>query len=102
MKVEGVLLVVREKTKKEFVATFLDVCGVFAPKFCHFSQLPSKIKVNHAFKAKTEAFRELFCAKVKKGPFCDHFTLRNPERDENGFWKKILPNLMPNPGSSAT
>ena len=49
---------------------------------------------------KTEALRELFCAKVKKGPFCDHLTLRNPERDENRFLKKNLPDLIPNPGFS--
>ena len=60
------------------------------------------MKVNHAFKAKKEAFREHFCAKVKKWPFWHHLTLRNPERDENGFWKKILPNLMPNPGFSGS
>ena len=91
-----------KKVKNENVATFLDVYDVFASKFCHFSLFTRQMKVNHAFKAKTEAFRELFCAKVKNGPFWDHLTLRNPERDENGFWKKILPNLMPNPGSSAS
>ena len=89
-----------KKCKNETVATFPDVYDVSGPEFCHFLNLSSKIKVNHAFKAKMEAFRELFCAKVKNGPFWDHLTLRNPERDENGFWKKILPNLMPNPGFS--
>ena len=66
MNLEGVLLVVREKTKNETVATFPDVYDVSGPKFCHFLHLSSEIKVNHAFKAKTEAFRELFCAKVEK------------------------------------
>ena len=32
-----------------------------------------------------EAFRERFCAKVEKGPFWDHLTLRNLERDETRF-----------------
>ena len=91
---------VREKSENENVATFLDVYDVFGSKFCLFSHFTRKMKVNHAFKAKKEAFREHFCAKVEKLPFRDHLTLRNPERDENGFWKKILPNLMPNPGFS--
>ena len=91
-----------KKVKNENVATFLDVYDVFGSKFCHFSHFTRKMKVNHAFKAKMEAFREHFCAKVEKLPFWDHLTLRNPDRDENGFWKKILPNLMPNPGFSGS
>ena len=58
MNLEGFLLVVREKSKNETDATFLDVYEVFASKFCHFSHLSSKMKVNHAFKAKKEAYRE--------------------------------------------
>ena len=87
-----------QKVKNENVVTFLDVYDVFGSKFCPFLHFTRKMKVNHAFKAKMEAFREHFCAKVEKLPFWDHLTLRNPDRDENGFWKKILPNLMPNPG----
>ena len=60
---------VGEKSKNETGATFLDVYGVFASKFCHISHLASKIKVNHAFKAKKEAFRERNLRKVKNGPF---------------------------------
>ncbi len=65
MNIEGVLLVVREKLKFETVATFSDVYDVSGPKFCNFLHLPSKMKVNHAFKAKTEALREHFRAKVE-------------------------------------
>ena len=43
------------------------------------------MEVNHAFKAKKEAFRECFCAKVENGQFLDHLTLQNLERDENRF-----------------
>ena len=53
------------KGKNETDATFLDVYEVFASKFCHFSHLSSKMKVNHAFKAKKEAFRERNPQKVK-------------------------------------
>jgi len=58
------------------------------------------MKVNHAFKAKMEAFRESFCAKMKNGPFFVHLTLRNPDRGENRFPTKSFPDLMPNPGFS--
>ncbi len=61
MKVEGGLLVVREKLKNEIVATFLDVYDVSGPKFCHFSHLASNMKVIELFKAKMEAFRERKC-----------------------------------------
>ena len=49
---------VREKSKNENVATFLDVYGVFASKVCHFSRLTRKMKVIQLFKAKMEAFRD--------------------------------------------
>ena len=65
MNLDGILLVVREKSENETDATFLDVYGVFASKICHFSHLSSKWKVNHAFKAKKEAFRERNPQKVK-------------------------------------
>ena len=51
--------------KNETDATFSHVYEVFASKFCHFSHLSSKMKVNHAFKAKKEAFRERNPQKVK-------------------------------------
>ena len=54
-----------KKVKNETDATFLDVYEEFASKFCHFSHLSSKSKVNHAFKAKKEAFRERNPQKVK-------------------------------------
>ena len=54
-----------KNVKNETGATFLDVYEVFASKFCHFSHLSSKMKVNHAFKAKKEAFRERNPQKVK-------------------------------------
>ena len=54
-----------KKVKNETDATFLDVYEVFASKFCHFSHLSSEMKVNHAFKAKKEAFRERNPQKVK-------------------------------------
>ena len=76
--------------KNETDATFLDVYDVFASKFCPFPHLSSEMKVNHAFKAKKEAFRERISSKVKKGPFFDHLTLRNPDRDENNFFDVIF------------
>ena len=47
-----------KKVKNETDATFLHVYDVFASKFRHFSNLGMYFKVNHAFKAKKEAFRE--------------------------------------------
>ena len=44
--------VVGGKVKNETDATFSDVYDVFASKFCYFSHLSTKSKVNHAFKAK--------------------------------------------------
>ena len=55
-----------KKVKNENVAAFLDVYDVFASGFCHFPHFTREMKVNNAFKAKKEAFREHFCAKVKK------------------------------------
>ena len=54
-----------KKVKNETDATFSHVYDVFASKFCHFSHLSSKMKVNHVFKAKMEAFRERNPQKVK-------------------------------------
>ena len=54
-----------KKVKNETDATFLDVYDVFASNFCNFSHLSSKMKVNHPFKAKKEAFRERNPQKVK-------------------------------------
>ena len=53
-----------KKVKNETDATFLDVYDVFASKFCNFSHLSSKSKVNHAFKAKKVTFRDI---NVQKG-----------------------------------
>ena len=49
---------VREKVKKENVATFLDVYDVLGSIFCHFPIPTRKIKVINLFKAKMEAFRD--------------------------------------------
>ena len=54
-----------QKWKNETDVTFLDVYEVFASKFCHFSRLSSKMKVDHAFQAKKDAFRERNQQKVK-------------------------------------
>ena len=88
---------VREKSKNENVATFFDVYDVFASKFHHFSNFGMYFKVNHAFKAKTEAFRESFCAEVENDLIFAHLTLRKLGRDENRFSMKIFQNLVPNP-----
>ena len=39
-------------------STFYDVYNVFGPKFDPFLHFPSRLKVKHAFKAKSVAFRE--------------------------------------------
>ena len=54
-----------KKVKDETDATFLDVYDVVASKFGHFSHLSTKLKVNHAFKAKKVTFRERNPQKVK-------------------------------------
>ena len=58
-------------------------------------------KVNHAFKAKTEAFRERFCAKVGNDLIFAHLTLRKLGRDENRFSMIFFQNLVPNPNLNA-
>ena len=68
MNLEGFPLVVREKSKNETDATFSHMYDTFASKLCHFSHLSSKMKVNHAFKAKKEAFRERDLRNVENGP----------------------------------
>ena len=50
-----------KNSKNETVATFYDVCGVYGPDFGHFPHFPSGLKVIQLFKAKMEAFREIFC-----------------------------------------
>ena len=87
---------VREKSKNENVATFFDVYDVFASKFHHFSNFGMYFKVNHAFKAKTEAFREGFCAQVGNVIIFAHLTLQILGRDEIRFSMKIFQNLVPN------
>ena len=82
--------------KNETDATFSHVYETFASKFCHFSHLSSKMKVNHAFKAKKEAFRERNLRKVENGPFWAHLTLQILDRDENHFLMNIFQNLVPN------
>ena len=91
MNVEGVLLVVRGKTKKRNRCNFLDVYDVFGPKFCHFSHLASKMKVIQLFKAKMEAFRDKSSRKVENDPFLLHLTPNFLARDENGFLASSTP-----------
>ena len=45
------------------------MCGVFGPDFGHFSNLPSRLKVNWLFKAELVAFRDSFRDKVEMVPF---------------------------------
>ena len=85
-----------KNVKNEIDATFLDVYGVSASKFCHFLKFKTYFKVNHAFKAKKEAFRERNSQKVKNDPFLLHLTLRFLDRDESRFLMKIFQNLVPN------
>ena len=87
---------VGEKVQNEIDATFLHVYGVFASKFRHFLKIKTYFKVNHAFKAKKEAFRDKSSPKVKNDPFLLHLTLRFLDRDENGFLAVSRPNLVPN------
>ena len=54
-----------KKVKNETDATFSHVYDTFASKFDHFSHLSTKLKVNHAFKAKKVTFRERNPQKVK-------------------------------------
>ena len=61
-----------KKVKNETDATFLDVYDVSASKFWHFSNLGMYFKVNHAFKAKKEAFRERNPQKVKNDQIFIH------------------------------
>ena len=83
-----------EWLENEMEATFLAVYGVFASKFRHFPHLSSKMKVNHAFKAKKEAFRERNPRKVKKGQFWAHLTLQILDRDENHYLMNIFQNIL--------
>ena len=76
---------VREKFKNETVATFYDVCGVFALKSGQFSTFAFGLKVIQLFKAKMEAFRERNIGKVENGSFCLHLTPKFLERDETRF-----------------
>ena len=59
------------QSDNETDATFLDVYDVFASKFCPFSHLSSKMKVNYAFKAKRKRFVKEISEKWKM----DHFEL---------------------------
>ena len=68
----------------------------FRIKILSFTHLGMYIKVNHAFKAKEEAFRGSFCAKVGDGLFSAHLTLQKLDRDESRFLMKIFQNLVPN------
>ena len=85
-----------KKVENANVATFFDMYDVFASKFHHFSNFGMYFKVNHAFKAKTEAFRESFCAKVENDLIFAHLTLRKLGRDDNRFSMKNFQNLVPN------
>ena len=90
IKSEGLSPVVGEKSKNETDATFLDVYDVLASKFSHFPHL-SKLEVNHASKAKKEAFRERNSQKVKNDSILLHLTLRFLDRDENCFLASSSP-----------
>ena len=57
-----------KKIKNENDATFLDVYDVFASQNGHFSHLSTKLKVNHAFKAKKVTFRQRNPQNVKMDP----------------------------------
>ena len=80
-----------KKVKNENDATFLDMYDVFASQNGHFSHLTENLKVNHAFKAKKETFRERNSQKVKNGSILLHLTLRFLDRDENHFFTSPSP-----------
>ena len=75
---------VGEKVKNETGATFYDVCDVFDLIFGHFLNLPSGLKVNHAFKAKKKRFVK-DCAKKWKRYLFSHFGVGIRLRDETRF-----------------
>ena len=56
-----------KKVKNETDATFSHVYDVFASQNGYFSHLSTKLKVNHAFKAKKVTFRDRKSQKVKNG-----------------------------------
>ena len=82
---------VGEKSKNETDATFLDLYGVFASKFRHFLKFKTYFKVNHAFKAEKEAFRDKSSPKVENDPFLLHLTPNFLDRDENRFLSFRIP-----------
>ena len=85
MNLEGVLPVVREKTKNETVATFYDVYEVSGSENDQFFTFPSRMKVIQLFKAKMEAFRERKSSKVENELFSLHLDPNFLDRDENRF-----------------
>ena len=50
-------------------STFYDVYDVFGPRFGPFLHFPPRLKVKHAFKAKSVAFRERIFRKLEKYSF---------------------------------
>ena len=74
------------KSQKWNRCNFLDVYDVFASKFCHFSHLSSKMKVNHVFKAKKEAFRERNRRKWKMNHFELIWPCKFSIETETTFW----------------
>ena len=82
---EGVLLVVREKTRKRNRCNFLRRVRSFGSENDPFSFFPSRMKVINLFKAKMEAFRERKSSKVENGPFWLHLDPNFLERDESRF-----------------
>ena len=82
-----------KKVKNETDATFLDVYEGFASKFDHFSHLSSKLKVNHAFKAKKEAFRERNPQKVKNDQNFIHLAFVFPLQMKTTFLRHHAVNL---------
>ena len=79
------------KIKNETGATFLDVYGVFASKFCHFPNSGTYFKVIQLFKAKMDAFRDKSLPKVENDIFLLHLTPNFLERDGNGFLASSTP-----------
>ena len=57
-----------QKVENETDATFSHVYDTFASTFDHFSHLSTKLKVNHAFKAKKVTFRERNPQNLKMDP----------------------------------
>ena len=82
-----------KKVKNETDATFLDVYGVSASKFRHFSNLGMYFKVIQLFKAKMEAFRERNPQKVKNDQNFLHLAFVFATQMKTVFWPPQHRNL---------